>query len=61
LDVLFAVDNHIRQKLLAASRDEVVDFVQEEIEDVFFSDYPDMKAELDKSRDAIHRAFRTAQ
>ena len=57
LGVLFAIDGQMEQKLLGIDRSEVVDFLQEEIEEVFFTEYPDMKAELDKSWDAIHRAF----
>lgn len=58
LGVLFSIDEKIVEKIKSIQTDEArLEFLQEEIEEVYFEDFPDRVAELDKSWDAIHRSL----
>lgn len=58
LGVLFSIDEKTVKKLKAFKTDEKrLEYLQEEIEEVFFEQYPEKVAELDKSWDAIHRCL----
>lgn len=57
LGVLFSIDNEELKKIRSKERNELVEYIQEEIEEEYFSKKADQIAELDKSWDAIHRAF----
>ncbi len=55
LAVLFALNEQDVEKLRAVERKERCDYMREEIEEVFFDEYPEYLCELDKSWDAMHR------
>lgn len=58
LGVLFSLEKTEIDKLKSfASDEERLDYLQEEIEELYFSEYPERVAELDKSWDAIHRSL----
>lgn len=55
LAVLFALNEDDVKKLRAVERWERSGYMHEEIEEIFFDDYPEYTCELDKSWDAMHR------
>ena len=55
LAVLFALSEQEVEQLRLVKRQERSDYMHEEIEEVFFDDYPEYTCELDKSWDAMHR------
>ena len=55
LGVLFAVEFPVVSKLRRLPADERVDLISEEIEQVWFDEFPERTFELDKSWDAMHR------
>ncbi|MCF2875558.1 MULTISPECIES: YfbM family protein [unclassified Tenacibaculum] len=58
LGVLFSLSQKEVQKLKSFLSDEDrLDYLQEEIEEVYFEDYPERFAELEKSWDALHRSL----
>lgn len=57
LGVLFSIDDEEVGKIMGKERDELIEYIQEEIEEEYFSKKTDQLAELDKSWDAIHRSF----
>ena len=57
LGVLFSLDKTEAEKLKNIKRKDLVDYIQEEIEEVYFDEKQDQLAELDKAWDAIHRSF----
>jgi len=57
LGVTFAIDEKTKDTLLSMKRSEIVDYIKDEIEETFFAEKIEYKAEYDKSWDATHRAF----
>jgi hypothetical protein len=58
LGVLFSLDKASVDKLKSFSSDEDrLEYLQMEIEEKFFDEFPDRVCELDKSWDAIHRTL----
>ena len=57
LGVFFAIDEKTVQALKDAKRAELVAYVQEKIEEVYFAERASQVAEINKAWDAIHRAF----
>lgn len=58
LGVLFSLDEKIVKKLKSFKTDEKrLEYLQEDIEEVYFEQYPDKIAELDKAWDSIHRCL----
>ena len=58
LGVLFSLDQETVSKLRSfISDDDRLDYLQQDIEDVFMNNYPERFAELDKSWDALHRSL----
>ena len=57
LGVLFSIDGSEAEKLKKMEREDIVEYIQEEIEEVYFNEKQEQMAELDKAWDAIHRAF----
>ncbi len=58
LGVLFSLDNEIVTKILSQNSDgERLNYVQMEIEENYFDQYPDWVTELDKSWDSLHRCL----
>lgn len=57
LGVLFAVGGEIIEKLRKMPLEERPVFISEELEELYFEDYPECTYELDKSWDAMHRAL----
>jgi hypothetical protein len=58
LGVLFSLDQDTVDKLKSFSLDEDrLDYLQMQIEEVYFERYPDKLCELDKAWDAIHRTL----
>lgn len=57
LGVLFAVGADIVEKLRAMPVEGRPVFISEELEELYFEEYPDMTFELDSSWDAMHRAL----
>lgn len=55
LGVLFALAEKDVDKLRAVPRAERFGYMYEEIERIYFEDYPEYKQEMDKSWDAMHR------
>ena len=55
LAVLFALDDQDVRKLVQVKRENRAEYMHEEIEEVFFEEYPEYTCELDKSWDAMHR------
>lgn len=62
LGVLFSLDEKTARKLKAFSSDEDrLEYLQEEIEEVYYEDRPGWVGELDKSWDALHRSLTDGQ
>lgn len=58
LGVLFSIDKQVVDKLKSFSIDEDrLDYLQMEIEEIYFNEHPQWTFELDKSWDAMHRAL----
>lgn len=58
LGVLFSLDESIVNKLKSFEADEDrLDFLQNDIEEIYFNNMPERLAELDKSWDALHRSL----
>lgn len=57
LGVLFAVPEEVVGHIRSLPMRERPGYISEELEDLYFEDYPERTAELDKSWDAIHRAL----
>ena len=58
LGVLFSLDEQEVNKLKSFEFDnDRLEYLQEEIEEIYFDKYPERMAELDKSWDAIHRSL----
>lgn len=58
LGVLFSLEDTEVKKLRSLETDEErLEYLQEEIEEVYFSTYPERVAELDKAWDALHRSL----
>lgn len=58
LGVLFSLDESEVEKLKSFETDEErLVYLQEEIEENYFEDYPQRVAELDKAWDALHRSL----
>lgn len=55
LAVLFALDEQQVLNLEAVPRKDRAYYMHEEIEEIFFDDYPEYTQELDKAWDAMHR------
>lgn len=55
--VFFALDELTVKRLKNLPKDEMVDFIEDEIEEEFFDNKPDYLAETDKAWDAIHRVL----
>ena len=55
LAVLFALNEQDVEKLRLVKRGDRSDYMHDEIEEIFFDDYPEYTCELDKSWDAMHR------
>lgn len=55
LAVLFALNEEDVEKLRLVKREERAEYMHEEIEEIFFDQYPEYTCELDKSWDAMHR------
>ena len=57
LAVLFALDEQQVLNLEAVPRQDRAYYMHEEIEEIFFDEYPEYTQELDKAWDAIHRTL----
>ena len=57
LGVLFSIDDNEANKLKKIERENLVEYIQEEIEEIYFDEKQKQTTELDKAWDAIHRAF----
>ncbi|MBR6102959.1 MAG: YfbM family protein [Ruminococcus sp.] len=57
LGVLFAVPGETVEHLKSLPAEERPVYISEELEELYFEDYPERTAELDKAWDAIHRAL----
>ena len=57
LGVFFAIDKETVQDLKKEKRSNLVDFMQENIEEVYFTERKAQLSEVDKAWDAIQRAF----
>ncbi len=58
LGVLFSIDEQEVLKLKSLQTDEErLEFVQENIEEIYFDQFPERKAELVQSWDALHRSL----
>lgn len=58
LGVLFSLSEKEVKKLISFDDDEDrLEYLQEEIEENYFADFPERVAELDKSWDALHRSL----
>lgn len=58
LGVLFSLDNETVTKIASHKTDEErLEYLQEQIEEVYFDQHPEWVAELDKSWDALHRCL----
>ena len=57
LGVLFAVPEETVEHIRSLPMAERPRYISEELEELYFEDYPERTAELDKSWDAIHRAL----
>ena len=55
LAVLFALNEQEVQKLKSVKRQNRSEYLHEEIEEIFFEEYPELTCELDKAWDAMHR------
>lgn len=57
LGVLFAVPEDVVSHIKSLPMEQRPVYISEELEDLYFEDYPERTAELDKTWDAIHRAL----
>ncbi len=57
IGVLFAVPEETVEHIKSLPMAERPVYISEELEDLYFDDYPERTAELDKAWDAIHRAL----
>ncbi|MBR6044870.1 MAG: DUF1877 family protein [Ruminococcus sp.] len=57
LGVLFAVPEEIVSHIRSLPMEQRPVYISEELEELYFEEYPERTAELDKSWDAIHRAL----
>ena len=57
IGVLFAVPAEVVEHIRSLPMPERPVYISEELEDLYFEDYPERTAELDKSWDAIHRSL----
>lgn len=57
LGVLFAVDEITVERIRNMKMSERPDYISDDLEELYFEDYPERTCELDKSWDAMHRAF----
>ena len=57
LGVFFAIDEKTVQTLKSMDRASIVEYVQVEIEEVYFAEHGEQVAETNKAWDAIQRAF----
>lgn len=55
LGVHFAITSEEAEHLKSLEDDDIVEYLQEELEEHYFSESPEFKAETDKSWDALHR------
>ncbi len=55
--VLFAIIQDQAERLRSLGDDEALEYLQEEIEEHYFENEPERKAETDKAWDAIHRCL----
>jgi hypothetical protein len=62
LGVHFALTEKEAAHLRALENEcDCVEYLQEELEEIYFGEYPDLKAESDKAWDAMHRALADGQ
>lgn len=57
LGVLFAVDELTVERIRNMKMSERPDYISDDLEDLYFEEYPERTCELDKSWDAMHRAL----
>ena len=57
LGVLFAVGKDIVDKMKKMPLESLPGYISEELEELYFEEYPEQTFELDKSWDAMHRAL----
>lgn len=57
IGVLFAVDEPVVNKLRSIKTALRAEYISEEIEELYFEEYPERTAELDTAWDAMHRAL----
>ena len=57
LGVLFAVPSETVEHICSLPMRERPEYISEELEELYFEDYPERTAELDKAWDAIHRSL----
>jgi hypothetical protein len=58
LGVLFSLDGDTVRKIKSFQSDtDRLEYLQEEVEETYFEQFPDRVAELDKSWDALHRSL----
>jgi hypothetical protein len=57
MGVLFAVDELTVQRIRAMKMAERPEYISEDLEEVYFEDYPERTCELDETWEAMHRAF----
>ena len=55
--VFFAIDDKTVETLRKMKKSDIVEYVQENIEEVYFEEFEHQVAEIDKAWDAIQRAF----
>jgi len=55
--VFFSIDERTVQTLKKQDRADIVEYLVEEIEEVYFEEYENQVAEIDKAWDAVQRAF----
>lgn len=57
LGVLFAVDELTVERIRKMDMAQRPDYISEDLEELYFEEYPERTCELDKSWDAMHRAL----
>ncbi len=57
LGVLFAVDEDVINRINGLEMSKRPQYISNELEDIYFDDYPERTAELDKAWDAMHRTL----
>ena len=57
LGVFFAIDEKTTDTLIKMDRQYIVNYIQGEIEEIYFGEYKSQVAEIGKAWDAIQRAF----